>query len=87
MLSFFHNYLLFMTLHFCVKSTIKIVVCSVLYVTRVRRIRVIATRSFDEYALNVDFTISHFKFTFWFDPICEMFKSEKKNNNNSRFST
>ena len=50
--------------------------CVLLYVTRVRRIPVMATQSFDEYALNVEFTILHFKFTFWFDPICEMFKSE-----------
>ena len=50
--------------------------CVLLYVTRVRRIPVMATQSFDEYALNVEFTILHFKFTFWFDPICGIFKSE-----------
>ena len=49
MLSFFHNYLLFMTLHLCVVV--------LLYATRVRRISVMATRTFDEYALNVEFTI------------------------------
>ena len=36
------------------------------------QIPVMATRSFDEYALNVEFTILPFKFTFWIDPICKM---------------
>ena len=37
MLSFFHNYLLLMSLHFCIKSTIKIVVDDVVMDLVMRR--------------------------------------------------